>query len=210
MHSVRHHPRAETLAAYSAGVLDEARAVVIATHLAMCSECRESVGDFNALGGVCLEACAGVPMSASAFDVLERASRPDDGDPAHDRARTLGDWMDTDLDATPWRPVLPGVAQHVLSPRGSSAGVLRLLRIAPGTRLSRHTHRGEELTLILRGAYRDETGSYGPGDLADLDDTTLHAPVATGDEPCVCLIAATAPLAFRDLPGRLVQPLVGL
>ncbi|NJN53252.1 MAG: transcriptional regulator, partial [Gammaproteobacteria bacterium] len=56
MSNIRHHPKDLTLAAYAAGNLDEARGVVIATHLALCAECRLAVGDYEAVGGACLEA----------------------------------------------------------------------------------------------------------------------------------------------------------
>jgi putative transcriptional regulator len=88
--------------------------------------------------------------------------------------------------------------------------VLRLLKIAPGVRIPRHTHGDEELTLILRGSYTDEVGDFRRGDLADLDEDVLHAPLATGDEPCICLIATSAPLRFKTIVGRIVQPFIGL
>ena len=34
------------------------------------------------------------------------------------------------------------------------------------------------MTLVLRGSYSDELGSYGVGDVADLDEDVAHRPVA--------------------------------
>ena len=48
---IHHHPNESTLAAYAAGMLDEGRSLVVATHVEMCSVCRrftsalEDVGD---------------------------------------------------------------------------------------------------------------------------------------------------------------------
>ena len=104
----------------------------------------------------------------------------------------------------------PGLAQSVVPAQGYRKGVLRLLKIQPGTTMPRHSHKGGELTLILRGAYEDELGKFGVGDLADLDTDHTHSPKAVGDAPCICLIATAAPLAFKTLSGRIAQPFIGL
>ncbi|MEO1013775.1 MAG: ChrR family anti-sigma-E factor [Pseudomonadota bacterium] len=223
MRNISHHPKTETLAEYAAGRVDEARSVVVSTHLALCAECRLAVADFEALGGACLEEVEPVSMKEGAMasfwerageqDVFarEQATAPiaaNDFDFA--AAQPLQAYLSSPIDQIKWRPVAPGVSQHVLNAEGYRQGVLRLLKIAPGTQLPKHTHKADELTLILRGAYRDEIGEFRPGDLADLDDEAEHTPTAFGDEDCICLIATSAPLVFKDLMGRIVQPFVGL
>ncbi|MBB5519686.1 ChrR family anti-sigma-E factor [Amphiplicatus metriothermophilus] len=221
MTSIKHHPKTETLAAYAAGALDEARAVVIATHLDLCDACRAAARDFEALGGVCLEAAEPAPMKEGALERFwlraggARAERaPASTRAANDfdlgLARPLSAYLKGGLDAVQWRRIGPGMEQCVLDAQGYRKGVLRLLKIAPGVRLPKHSHGGEELTLILRGAYEDEIGEFRRGDLADLDDEDTHSPCAIGEEPCVCLIAASAPLRFKGLAGKIVQPFIGL
>ena len=73
---------------------------------------------------------------------------------------------------------------------GRGGGTLRLLRVRPGAAIPRHAHRGAELTLVLEGAFADETGRYGPGDLAEAEAEVSHRPVAEGPADCVCLVAA--------------------
>ena len=219
--NIRHHPKELTLAAYAAGNLDEARAVVIATHLTLCADCRRAALDFAALGGACLEAAEPVAMNASALESFwaragrqERAPAPASMSAANDfsldAAHPLASYLKDGIDAIEWRAVAPGLSQHVIPAEGYRPGVLRLLKINPGVRIPKHTHGDEELTLILRGSYSDEVGDFARGDLADLDGDILHAPLATGDEPCVCLIATSAPLRFKSLVGRVVQPFIGL
>lgn len=223
MSSVRHHPKTETLADYAAGRLDEARAVVIATHAAQCAQCSCAIADFEALGGDFLDAVDPVPMADDALEkILARAGTganivlPEapvgDGAPmaALEKRLPLSAYLKGDLDAVKWRPVAPGLSQSVIDAQGYRSGVLRLLKIEPGTKMPRHTHKGDELTLILRGAYEDEVGRFGVGDLADLDGEHTHSPKAIGDEPCVCLIATSAPLAFKTIAGRIAQPFIGL
>ncbi|MBL6081381.1 cupin domain-containing protein [Belnapia sp. T18] len=71
------------------------------------------------------------------------------------------------------RRLAPGI-RHAVLLRGPDGETLRLLRIKPGTALPRHSHRGTELTLVLKGAFADETGHYGPGGLAPPLRTVLH------------------------------------
>ncbi len=218
---IRHHPKPLTLAAYAAGNLDEARAVVIATHVSLCAACRLAARDYESIGAACLEAVDPVAMNASALDSFwaragkqERAMAPASAiaanDFALDAAHPLASYLKDGLDAIEWRPVAPGLAQVVIPAEGYRPGVLRLLKVSPGVQIPRHTHGDEELTLILRGSYTDEVGDFARGDLADLDGEVLHAPLAVGDEPCICLIATSAPLRFRTIFGRLVQPFIGL
>jgi putative transcriptional regulator len=218
---IKHHPKSATLAAYAAGALDEARSVVVATHLEFCEVCRIAVRDFEALGGACLEGIDPAPMSE---DALQRfwmragqpsiAPAPVSTTAANDRdlsgARPLSAYLKGGLDAVRWKPVAPGMAQAVLDADGYRPGVLRLLRIAPGVQLPKHSHKGAELTLLLKGAYEDEIGEFSRGDLVDLDDEDTHSPRAIGDEPCLCLIATSGPLAFKTFLGRAIQPFIGL
>lgn len=219
--NIRHHPKDITLAAYAAGQLDEARGVVIATHLKLCAECRLALADFEVIGGACLETVEPVSMSDSALDSFwlragkqEAAPAPASllaaNDFALDAAHPLARYLKDGIDAIEWRQVAPGLSQYVIPADGYRPGVLRLLKISPGVKIPKHTHGDEELTLILRGSYTDEVGDFQRGDLADLDEEVLHAPTATGEEPCICLIATTAPLRFRSIVGRIVQPFIGL
>ena len=221
MRSVKFHPRDITLATFAAGVMDEASGVVVATHLASCAECRQALHDLEALGGVCLEEAEPAPMRDDALDSFWL--RAGEQEPAQRRAShfasndfdaastpPLSAFLDGGLDDVNWRGVAPGLSQHVIDAGGYRKGALRLLKIAPGTKIPMHTHRGDELTLVLRGAYRDSIGTFEAGDLADLDGDAEHEPLAIGDEPCICLIATNAPLSFRGLVGKVVQPFVGL
>ncbi len=68
-----------------------------------------------------------------------------------------------------------------------------------------HAHAGSELTFVIEGGFHDITGSYGPGEVQDVDADVAHTPVAD-PEGCICLVAAEAPAEFKGLIGRLVQP----
>ena len=48
------------------------------------------------------------------------------------------------------------------------------------------------------------------GDVADLDETVEHRPVADPGPDCICLVASETPARFYGLFARLIQPLHGL
>jgi putative transcriptional regulator len=103
-----------------------------------------------------------------------------------------------------WRPVTSGVKQAIL--RTSKDATVRLLQIAGGTAIPDHGHRGMELTLVLQGAFRDETDRFGPGDIEIADEKMEHTPVAESGTVCVCLAATDARLKFSGLIPKLAQP----
>lgn len=218
MTTINHHPKTETLAEFAAGRLDEARAVVIATHAGLCPSCSRTIADLEAVGGNFLNTVTPIDMATDALEkVLSRADASANvvipQTPVSDmpeKRLPLSQYLDGSIDDVHWKPVAPGISQSVIDAEGYRRGVLRLLKIQPGTRMLEHSHQGEELTLILRGAYKDQLGEFGVGDLADLDGAHTHTPEATGDEPCICLIATSAPLEFKTMLGKIAQPFVGL
>lgn len=208
---IRHHLSEGLLTAYAAGNLSEAFALVVATHVTMCDECRAKLGALEALGGAVMEADS-VPMDEGSLEaVLARLDAAPAGRPAAAAPRRgvlpapLADYVGGDLEAVRWKPLGMGVRQAILpTARGASA---RLLYIPGGQAVPDHGHRGTELTLVLQGAFRDEVDRFGPGDLEIATDELEHTPVAEAGAPCICLAATDAPLRFRGLMPRLLQPL---
>lgn len=219
MNRVIHHPVMSSLEDFAAGRMDEARSVVIASHLSLCQQCSGTVSHLEALGGLVLDTTEPVAMADDALEkILARAQNmaasvhlnPDAADALPEHRLPISAFLKGSIDDVKWRPVAPGLSQSVIEAQGYREGVLRLLKISPGTKIPPHTHKGSELTLIMRGAYRDERGEFYAGDLSDVNDEHTHAPEAIGDEPCICLIATDAPLAFKTLTGKIAQPFIGL
>lgn len=225
--NISHHFDDATLMAYSAGTLTEGMALLVACHLHWCPHCRDRVAATNAVGGALLDELAPVDMSAGALDQLlalldDPEPKPAPAGVGRDRAfaahgrkgkhrempEPLAELLGDSLDDLPWKRIGYGVRQLDLALEGK--GAARLLRISPGVSVPHHTHEGNELTLILRGSYTDETGRFRRGDVADLDGEVKHQPIVDTDEDCICLIATDAPLKFTGLMGRLIQPFIGL
>ena len=217
--TIRHHLDEATLLAYAAGSLNEAFSVVAAAHLAQCPSCRASVRRAEALGGQLMEGETAVPVSEAARarmmaqlnvvtalpaqPVSRKTANPETPGPL---ARLLGG---AGLDDIRWRSLAPGLAVHDLPLSPAGRGQLRLLRIGAGRAMPEHGHGGEEITLVLRGAYHDHMGEFRAGDVADLDESVEHSPVVTKDGPCICLIAMEAPTRMKGFLPRLLQPWFG-
>jgi putative transcriptional regulator len=92
----------------------------------------------------------------------------------------------------------------------SARGQLRLLRIGAGRAMPEHGHGGEEITMVLKGAYVDHMGRFAAGDVADLDEDIEHRPVVEQDGDCICLVATERPTRFKSLAARIMQPFVGI
>lgn len=104
-----------------------------------------------------------------------------------------------------WKSLGMGVRQDIIS--ADRDGSVRLLYIPPGQAVPDHSHNGLELTLVLQGSFSDETGRFGVGDVEVADEDLEHTPIADAGEPCICIAATDAPLKFRAMIPRLLQPI---
>ncbi len=213
--TIRHHLSDQLLMAYAAGELPEAFNLVVATHVSLCDECRAQLASFEALGGAMIEMTDTAPLSddslAACLDRIDGLSQANARRPLK-RAGVfpapLADYVGGGPEKVKWRPVGMGVKQALLrTGKGASA---RLLYIPGGQAVPDHGHRGMELTLVLQGAFRDESDRFGRGDVEIADDTMQHTPIAEEGEVCICLAATDAPLRFNAIIPRLAQPFLGI
>lgn len=208
MTKITHHLTDQLLMAYAAGNLPEAFSLVVATHVSMCDECRARMGGFDAVGGAVLDQTPAAEMSQGSLEATLARIKGAAPTPApKPRPRglfpaPLQDYVGGDVDAVKWRGI--GVRQSIL-PTAPGARV-RLLYIPAGEAVPDHGHNGLELTLVLQGAFRDEDGRFGPGDVEVASDDLEHTPIAEPGEDCICLAATDAPLRFKSFAPRLVQP----
>jgi putative transcriptional regulator len=211
MTQIKHHIPEPLLVAYAAGSLEQPFALVVAAHVSLCDECRAGLGAHEAVGGALLDdqIADGVStsMKDALFAMLDEPAEAD-SEPTFDRSGVFPGPVMQALKGQPprWKSVGGGVRQTLL--HAGDEGSVRLLYIPPGKAVPDHGHNGIELTLVLQGAFRDETGRFGVGDLEVADDTLEHTPIAELGAPCICLAATDAPLRFNSLIPRLLQPLL--
>ena len=226
--NIKHHLDEATLVSYTAGAMSQSMALVVASHISMCPVCQERVQNTQKIGGMILESLKPVAINDDTLSKLllriDQELQSADPEPQavydlvkdahkkHSNANVpapLSDFIGHSFDTLDWKCIVPGIYYHDLPCDTEHAGVSRLLRIAPGKEMLLHSHDGNELTLILRGSISDEIGRFTVGDVADLDNEIEHQPLVDSAEDCICLVATDAPLKFRTLLGKIVQPITG-
>lgn len=80
--------------------------------------------------------------------------------------------------------------------------------IKAGGRMPEHEHRGEEITVLLKGSFSDADGSYSRGDFVVRNAGETHQPTATQDTDCICLVCLERPVRPRGMFYRLIEPIV--
>lgn len=216
--TIRHHPGSDSLMSCSAGSMPEAFAAAMAAHIDVCPQCREELALMEEIGVTLFKDISPAPMTREAPVMAARRAEADLA-PAAPRSKTVtaGDMpaplravAGAYLDDVAWKRLAPGLMHYQVPLSKSADGDLRLVKVAPGMALPEHGHGGSELTLVLRGSYSDKTGRYGVGDMADLDDSIEHQPVADPVEGCICLIASDHKIRFKSVLARLMQPFTGM
>lgn len=216
--TAHHHPSEELLTAFATGLLDHGEHIVVAAHVAQCSECQAFVHAIEELAGETLEEIVPAAMRSKALS--DRAlSNVDIKDietvPSVKSARSPASLNDlpavlSNYELGPWKWLAPGVSLRPIILSGPSRSRAFILRSKPGTRMLEHTHSGVELTHVISGEFAHEGGRFAAGDFDYGDETLHHQPVVGGGQPCVCLVAMTGELEPNGLIGRLMKPFIRL
>lgn len=201
---------------YAAGTLCPALSMVMAAHVSINPDAYRQMKLCEKIGGALLEtACAPEPLSAGCLEKLmarietKKSSSCSNQSPCPplrigdiEMPRVLQDLIPEGGEN--WHPVYRGIEIMHLKKRGPMR--FDLMRIAPNVKTPHHAHRGLEITLVLHGAFDDENGRYGRGDMIVLDEGTHHAPVADHQHGCVCLSVTAAPVRLTGWLGALINP----
>jgi putative transcriptional regulator len=196
------------LLAAASGAFAPAFGRVIEAHAALCSRCRATMANVEAVGGHALERERDADLAPDALDQALTAIERVPSEPAllaelKDLPPAVHHLIAPLLGKSKWKFGGLGLKLRTLDVPRMANEKLRLLRIEPGGYLPRHTHDGHEFVLILTGAYRDETGVYRAGDVAFGDASLEHLPVAEPGPVCYALAATTSPLRFTGAIGVL-------
>ncbi len=211
----------ELYAAYAAGCLDPAFTLMVETQSVLRPEIRESVAFSEMISGSLLETAPAAELSHGALDrALAAIDALDAGEAASVRAgRAAGEAMDemlalpeplrtAALEATgrgSWQAMGRGLKRLKLDT--SERMETELYRISPGARIPRHSHAGNEYTLVVAGGFSDEYGSYGPGDVLIKGPKDFHQPVGDEGEICYALAVRDGGLHFTGMLGMLQRML---
>lgn len=217
--NIAHHIPDEILLAYASGSAPEAWSLIVATHLALCAQCRARVSEQERMGGSLLESLPPEALTEDAFDLLMEKI---DGQPVQESVsrepavrvpsvlpEPLRSYVGGDLHALKWRRLGKGVFHIPIETKDGQAQA-RLLKVPAGKPVPMHGHNGDELTLVLTGSFKTHQGEFQRGDIETADGDVEHTPVAGEGEDCICLAVTDAPLRFKSLGAKLVQPFIGI
>ncbi len=214
---IKHHPAEEMLLDFAAGAMSEGAALAVASHVTMCGSCRGDVAVIEAVGGALLESTEGEATSAGILDrTLAMLDMPDasvspspplESGSAELVPEPLLHYIGRGLSHLAWRRVA-GMAtvEEARLPLASRNIKVALMRLKAGSLVPKHSHRGNEFTLVLAGGFSDGAETYGPGDFAARDASHTHKPVVDDDADCLCLVVLDAPLRLSGAVGTIVNP----
>ncbi len=197
------HPDELLLLEFASGGLSNAESILISAHLALCPACRAHARWSEAVGGAYLSKLkpAHLPpnmlnRTLAAIDAAAQSGTPAPGG-------------DVTGKAPPWRRLAGGYGIRRVT-ADSPNGRVWMVRAPAGKALLRHSHVGEEWTVVLDGGFHDSTGTYRKGDFVTLGDGAEHKPRAEMGEDCVCLVLVQGQPRYFGLVGRLMTPFLRL
>lgn len=207
----------ELLAGYAAGTLSYPAQALVGAHLELSNQNRGYVSSLETLAGSGLETCEPVALSdrETALSAIFNTERSDLNDNlpvlAPQKQPTQSSVPDSlraiigeKLDDLPWKTLLPGVKECKFDEiDGCNSS---LLWVRAGRAMPSHTHHGTELTLVLKGGFRDEDGHYVAGDVAYADGDVDHKPIADEGEDCICFAVTAGRLQLTGPVGRWFAP----
>lgn len=209
----RHHPDSLSLMEYSAGNLSQPHALCIKLHLDQCPHCRSRVDTLDSLGAVMMDQQPKVSVSDTSFEqLLARIdSAPAEAAPAvkTPRLSPLQKLLGEDINQLPWKRQLGDVSVLDISdkfPDQNERVVLQ--KLVAGGKAPAHTHRGNETTIVLQGAFADQKGVFNQWDFVVLNEQDEHKPVAVGCEDCITLSVLSAPLKLTGTFTRMLNPFI--
>ncbi|MCF1428606.1 MAG: ChrR family anti-sigma-E factor [Shewanella sp.] len=213
---INFHPNDALLQAHAAGELPLVLSTAVAAHCELCKDCRARTSALN--DDFAREVFDETPVSTtelSAFDVGAMLA----GITALEPVMASGSGKPPQIEVGGDSYTLPRVFRHQLQENWIGIGKLSRLRLATGENRARasllhiapdgeipsHTHKGQEVTLLLAGEFSDEYSHYQPGDFIVMSSEHEHTPKTCSG--CLCYTLVDAPLYFTKGVSKLLNPI---
>ncbi|WP_043315968.1 ChrR family anti-sigma-E factor [Microbulbifer sp. HZ11] len=227
---IHHHPDNNLLLEYASGSLNWAHSLVVAAHIQLCPKCAAQLKLLNSVGGSLLAtATPSASLESSEPDAFGKLMQRIDRQPDKDEEQCAGSGSsalplrDPIFASVPpvvrkllaenpvlqWRRLSRGLKEARLK-TGQNEREVSFHRIAPGSKVAEHDHRGREITMVLYGSFSDADGVYTPGDFLVREPGEVHRPTATQDQECLCLSVVEAPVALTGIWGKIINPFLSI
>ncbi len=208
---MKHHPSIDLILGSALGSLSSSLGMLVACHLENCEECMEKFRAFESAGGQALESESEEAITEGLFrsvlDQLdEERSQEMPVPPVAGVPKPLWKFVPNGWDNLKWSGLLGKVKTYDLPIEDGL--VARFYKIKAGAVLPKHTHKGEEYILVMSGSFSDGLGTYSEGDFVLSNESTVHQPVASKDQDCICFAVLSDSIKFTGPLTRLLNPLM--
>lgn len=207
----RWHPSSDQLVEYASGTGSWALNILISTHLHFCHQCRREVSQLESTAAVFFDQQQPVELESQGFSRLlgrlqetKAAERKEVVAPTRFPA-VIEKIIGHDIEALTWSNPLKNLRVSQLM-KDDKGAVLSLHHMKAGGKVPNHTHRGNEISLVIEGGFSDSIGSYVPGDFIHLSSEHAHSPQADADGDCWLLTLVEAPVKLTGPLGWVVNP----
>lgn len=214
---IKYHPSQRQLEQFVEGTCSPAWSLVISAHVDMCKYCQEEVKTVTAiLSSEHLVSQGNETLDDTLLnmmgDIMELEPNNVINEPKIDNCleldgrkfevpRALSRFIDkTDS----WSRLVGKLWQAPVDL--GEAGKGHFIYMEKGGGVPEHTHRGNELTLVINGEFEDGHRCYDSGDFILMNQTNTHTPISTSDEGCLVFSFVDEPLHFTSGLARLLNP----
>ena len=190
-----HHPSRKLLISFAIGQLPLGPSLAVGLHIDTCPDCRRAAATLEHAEGQLLESLPPSPLRPSALqEVLDRIDeQPDASRPASDAAGLQLPEAIASIGLAPPIHLGPDTwVAHLDAPR--SGGWRTYVFCGPAdVALPEHGHLGDELIVVLEGAFHDER-QFTVGDFAENKVGFVHDMQVSSDGRLVALISSAGPI----------------
>lgn len=208
------HPTQQQLDDFVQGNSAPGTALVVSAHVDMCCHCQSVV---NAIQEETSEKAFQAASMSPDFDRMladiVRLPAAEKVSPAHLPSSIMLDGREFTLPRSLRRYVKnTGDWSHLLGKLWQAPvdlgpiGKANFIYMEKGGKVPEHTHRGNEVTLVIDGEFSDGIGHYDSGDFMLMNDSHKHTPHSEADEGCLVFSVVDQPLHFTSGIARLLNP----
>lgn len=196
---------------YASGCLDEAQALIVATHMSLSPGARKIVADYESIGGAMLkDCCDSVAMKSDALksvmDKIEKLEKPQScteklkkkcGD------KDLPTCLAGHMEKNTWKQEQTGL--HSIHVKTTCCGyTARLVKMAPDFSMDIQVHPDKHtLAVILEGSVSGGDNVYRRGELAILEKGSIYPLRADAQTGVICFVVKPAQSRLRQWAGNI-------
>lgn len=200
---------------YASGCLDEAQALIVATHMSLSPYARKIVAEYESIGGSMLkDCCAPVAMKSDALkcvmDKIERAAAPVKSctEKLQCKGKDYGNMpmcLESYMETRTWKSDGTGRQSiHVKTTcRGYSA---QLMKMKPDLPVDPPKHDKNELTVVLEGTFTDGAMLYKRGDLIIIEKDSPVRLRTDAQQGAICFVVHPTSSRLRNALNALFAP----